>query len=229
MRSTAIAVVALLTIAPIQQQQQPAAVIDHFILAINDLARGVADFERMTGVKPVFGGVHPGGGTQNALASLGDGRFIEVLAPDPKQPNPKEPIEGLAGLKKLTPKWWALGTTDSFALQARLNAREIETTGNRPGSRALPDGSRLQWSTFDIARPNHPWMPFFIHWTDPAKQPSRTAPGGCRLESVQIEDPNPDPLTHVLNTAGVKVTLTKSAASRMTIVLQCPKGRVTFR
>lgn len=223
----AIAFAALLAMVPMPQQ--PVAVIDHVILAINDLERGVADFERLTGVRPVFGGVHPGRGTQNALASLGDGRYIEVLAPDPKQPNPKQPIGGLMALKTLTPSGWALGTSDTFALQARLNGREIETTGNMPGSRALPDGSRLEWTTFGVARPNHPWMPFFIKWSDAAKQPSRTAPGGCRLESVQIEDPNPDPLTHVLATAGVKVTLTKSDASRMTIVLQCPKGRVTFR
>lgn len=228
MKAATLTVAALLTMAP-GQQTQPAAVIDHFILAINDMERGVAEFERMTGVRPVFGGVHPGRGTQNALASLGDGRYIEVLAPDPKQPNPKQPIEGLAALKTLTPSGWALGTTDTFALQARLNRRGIETTGNMPGSRALPDGSRLEWSTFGVARPNHRWMPFFIQWSDPAKQPSRTAPGGCRLESVAIEDPNPDPLTHVLATAGVKLALTKSDVSRMTIVLQCPKGRVTFR
>ena len=228
MKAVTLAVAALLTMAP-GQQTQPSAVIDHFILAINDMERGVAEFERMTGVRPVFGGVHPGRGTQNALASLGDGRYIEVLAPDPKQPNPKQPIEGLTALKTLTPSGWALGTTDTFALQARLNGREIETTGNMPGSRALPDGSRLEWSTFGVARPNHRWMPFFIKWNDPAKQPSRTAPGGCRLESVTIEDPNPDPLTHVLATAGLKSALTKSDASRMTIVLQCPKGRVTFR
>lgn len=231
MKSLALAIAALSIAAGFQQPPpaQGVAVIDHFILSINDLARGVAEFERMTGVRPVFGGVHPGRGTQNALASLGDGRYIEVLAPDPKQPNPARPIEGLKAMTTLTPSGWALGTTDTFSLHARLNGREIETTGNLPGSRALPDGSRLEWSTFGVARPNHRWMPFFIKWNDPAKQPSKTAPGGCRLESVQIEDPNPDPLTHVLATAGVKVQLTKSDTSRMTIVLQCPKGRVTFR
>jgi hypothetical protein len=203
--------------------------IDHIILSIGDLERGIADFERMTGVRPVAGGVHPGRGTQNALASLGDGRYIEILAPDPKQPNPPDPMPGLAATRTLTPSGWALGTTDTFALQARLNGREIETTGNMPGSRALPDGSRLEWSTFGVATPNHRWMPFFIKWADPAKQPSRTAPGGCRLESIQIEDPNPDALTHVLATAGVQVPIAKSANSRMTVVLQCPKGTVTFR
>ncbi|MDQ3070153.1 MAG: VOC family protein [Acidobacteriota bacterium] len=214
--------------APSVQLQQP-AVIDHFILAINDLARGVAEFERRTGVRPVFGGVHPGRGTQNALASLGDGRYIEILAPDPKQPSPTQPIEGLKALTMLTPSGWALGTTDVFAMQARLTAREIHTSVIRPGSRALPDGSMLEWSTFGVTEPAHAWLPFFIRWKDPAKQPSTTAPAGCRLESVRIEDPRPDPLTHVLLTAGLKIPVSKGEVSRMTIALQCPKGAVTFR
>src|SRR5688572_21311695 len=121
--------VAVFALAGISQQQslpaQGSAVIDHFILSINDLERGVAEFEQKTGVKPVFGGVHPNRGTQNALASLGDGRYIEVLAPDPKQPNPKQPIAGLKALTSLTPSGWALATSDTFALQARLNGREI--------------------------------------------------------------------------------------------------------
>lgn len=70
---------------------------------------------------------------------------------------------------------------------------------------------------------------FFIRWAEPARQPSITAPGGCRLESVEIEDPNPGPLTHVFATAGLEVPVKTGSESRMTIVLQCPKGRVTFR
>jgi hypothetical protein len=214
------------------QQPPPApapVVIDHFILAINDLERGIAEFEQKTGVRPVFGGVHPGRGTRNALASLGSDSYIEILAPDPRQTNPAQPIQGLETLTTLTPAGWALGTTDLLSLQARLQGREIVTRAIMPGSRALPDGSKLEWSTLGVTEPAHAWLPFFIRWNDPAKQPAATSPGGCRLESMQLEDPNPDPLTHVLATAGLKVPLKKSAESRMTIVLQCPTGTVTFR
>ncbi len=202
--------------------------IDHLILGINDLERGVAEFERATGVRPAFGGVHPGRGTQNALASLGDGVYIEILAPDPKQPDAAGARE-LKEMAKLRPVGWALGTTDIFALQAALQGREIRHGAMMPGSRALPDGSRLQWSTLNVDLPQHAWLPFFIRWNDPAKHPSRTAPQGCALKSVQIQDPNPDPLTHVFSTVGVKVGLKKGEPSRMTIALQCPKGAATFR
>lgn len=234
MNFLALAASSLFLAAGFQQAATPAptlagtAVIDHIILGINDLERGMAEFEQKTGVRPVFGGVHPGRGTQNALASLGDGRYIELLAPDPKQRGTAQWIEGLDALKTLTPRGWAVGTDDIFALQGRLHARHIETTIAEPGSRALPDGSTLKWSTFGITRPEHQWMPFVIKWADPAKQPSATSPAGCRLTSLAIDDPNPDPLTHVLATAGVKVTLSRSDASRMRIVLACPKGTVTF-
>lgn len=223
----ALALAAILALTATSGQET--VVIDHLILGINDLDRGVAEFERLTGVRPVIGGVHPGRGTQNALASLGDGHYIEVIAPDPKQSVSNPMLAELKPLEKLTPLGWAIGASDLFALQARLQGREIEHSAPRPNSRALPDGSTLQWTAFSITKPAHDWMPFFIRWADASRHPSVTAPAGCRLESVQIEDPNVDPLIHVFSTIRLKVPLSKSDASRMTIALHCPKGRVTFR
>ncbi len=59
--------------------------IDHIILGVNDLQKGIEEFERRTGVKAVYGGAHPGRGTHNALASLGEpGSYLEILAPNPE-------------------------------------------------------------------------------------------------------------------------------------------------
>src|SRR4051812_10884651 len=57
--------------------------IDHVILGIDDLQKGIAELERATGVRAVFGGAHPGRGTQNALISLGENHYLEILAPNP--------------------------------------------------------------------------------------------------------------------------------------------------
>ena len=61
--------------------------IDHIVLAALTLDEGNRRVAELTGVTPVFGGVHTGNGTHNALASLGAPSYLEVIAPDPDQPD----------------------------------------------------------------------------------------------------------------------------------------------
>jgi hypothetical protein len=81
-----VASVAVLLFASVHAvDAQPAVMagvgIDHLILGVDDLDRGMSEFARRTGVTPIKGGVHPGKGTQNALVSLGSMQYIEILAP----------------------------------------------------------------------------------------------------------------------------------------------------
>jgi len=93
-----------------------AAQIDHVILGVDDLDRGVKAFEAATGVKPVYGGKHPGG-THNALVSLGEGMYLEILAVQPGVT-----VEGnyarLKEMKTLTPIGWAVSSKDSAELRS---------------------------------------------------------------------------------------------------------------
>lgn len=202
--------------------------IDHIILGIDDLERGIAQFEEKTGVRPVFGGAHPGRGTHNALASLGGGTYIEILAPNPAEPREGPMTAGLAGMTSLAPVGWALAATDIGDVKRRAEAGGITTRQVMPGARNLPDGSRLEWVTLGVAAPAHDWAPFFIQWGDPALQPARTAPDGCTLTSVALADPRPEALRALFSAVGFAMTVSQAPEARMTVTLACPKGTATF-
>ena len=63
------------------------------------LEQGMAEAERLFGIAPAPGGVHPGLGTQNALLSLGERVYLEIIAPDPAQNLTGTFGERIAGLE----------------------------------------------------------------------------------------------------------------------------------
>src|SRR6202047_2137400 len=98
--------------------------LDHILLGCNDLDRGVAFVEEQTGVRAALGGVHPGAGTRNALLSLGERRYLEIIAPDPDQTDAAD----TRGLRKLTePRLvtWAAHPGDIESFAARLKGEGI--------------------------------------------------------------------------------------------------------
>src|SRR6478672_9201720 len=93
--------------------------VDHVLLGAPDLDKAIAWFEARTGVKPVFGGIHPGRGTRNALASLGPRQYLEIIAPDPAQKafNFQIDLRKLAAPKVVN--WAVAADVDAAAVTAR--------------------------------------------------------------------------------------------------------------
>lgn len=202
--------------------------IDHVILGVNDLQKGIEEFERRTGVKAVYGGAHPGRGTHNALVSLGEPHYLEILAPNPQDGGNTDWIGDLKGLSTLTPVGWAARGENLPALQQGLKDQGIETGEVRPGARNRPDGTRLAWKTLNYASSSHPLLPFFIEWDPATAHPSATSPAGCRLTGFTLQDPAPDALRKPLQAAGVRVEVREAKESGLRISLACPKGNVEF-
>jgi glyoxalase-like protein len=204
-----------------------AARVDHLILGIRDLDEGVRQFERRTGVRPAIGGEHPGRGTRNALASLGDGHYLEILAPQDGAPD-SERVRALRTLADLSPVGWAVSVRDMDAARSRLIAAGFALSDVMPGSRARPDGSLLEWRTFEIAKPPIAGAPFFIRWGDRTTHPSLDSPAGCRLERLRVVTPAADDLRRVLAALPLDVAVEKGGSGALDITLRCPKGTVTL-
>ena len=174
------------------------ALLDHILLGCNDLDKGIAFVEEKTGVRAGFGGVHPGRGTQNALLSLGERRYLEIIAPDPKQ-NSVQPFAAhmLAVIKELaTPRLvgWAAHPGDLEAFAKKLRDASVAVEGPWPGSRTRPDGRVLNWKILNLADDHHGLLPFFIEWSADSLHPSADAPAGCRLKRFAVAGPDLDDL-----------------------------------
>src|SRR5689334_1224334 len=85
--------------------------VDHVMLGVADLDAGVREFEERTGVAPRYGGEHPRLGTHNAIASLGDGTYVEIIAPRPGTATAPG-LEALRTLGHPTPVGWAVAVAN---------------------------------------------------------------------------------------------------------------------
>jgi hypothetical protein len=206
----------------------PQVGIDHLILAIDELQKGLENFARLTGVRPELGGEHPGRGTANALVSLGQGRYLEILAPASKTARLDPSWGDSLRHGSLTPVGWALHSRDLARTVADLRKAGLPVSTPQPGSRKRPDGSTLTWRTAALEGPQLGLSPFFIQWGEGTVHPSITSPPGCELVRVAITAPEPASLRTLLRTMGVNVEVKQETPERMAFTLRCALGEVTF-
>ena len=201
--------------------------LDHILLGSPDLKAGIDFVEKHTGVGATFGGVHPGRGTQNALLSLGDRRYLEIIAPDPAQPGVKNPIASrLHSLPEPRLVGWAAHPGSVTAFAEKLTAVGLKYEGPTPGSRKRPDGQLLKWQIVSLADTASGLLPFFIEWGQDSVHPSVDAPKGCTLLSFAAETPDPEKLAATLKTLNLDLLVKKGEKPRLHAVISGPKGNL---
>ena len=120
--------------------------VDHLVYAVPDLEKGIADIERLTGIRAAIGGSHPGMGTRNALISLGPDVYLEIIGPDPAQLEYRSPrvfrIDGLDAPRLIT---WAAKSVDVRTVAGIELPGGMSPGAASEGARRTPDGELLQW------------------------------------------------------------------------------------
>ena len=203
--------------------------IDHIIYGAPELDGGIGAIEGLLGVRAAVGGKHVGLGTHNALLSLGGGSYLEIIAPDPEQPQPSRPLPwGLAGLREPRLLTWAVRAPDIEARVARSKAAGVDVGPVLRMSRERPDGKRLEWAlTFREQALGDGLVPFLIAW-EPGPHPSETSPGGCRLVSLRGEHPEPERVAAMLSALGVEMEVARGPAPALVATVEGPKGTVAL-
>jgi hypothetical protein len=204
------------------------SLLDHILLGCNDLDHGVALVEQRTGVRAAFGGVHPGRGTRNALLSLGERRYLEIIAPDPQQLGAPDSY-GLQKLDEPRLITWAAHPGDIQALADRLAKAGIAAEGPTPGSRKRPDGQLLQWQTLNLKDTANGLLPFFIEWSANSEHPSIAAPKGCHLANFEALTPDPATLSRTATLVlGLDLPIAKGDPPQLRAVITSSKGKLAL-
>lgn len=202
--------------------------IDHLVYAAPDLGSAVAGIEERFGVRAEAGGRHIGRGTRNALLALGSRTYLEIIAPDPGQPDP--PMARPFGVEDVSHgklAGWALACDDIDAAVIRARRRGYDPGEVAGMERAEPAGTVLRWR-LTLNAMTGSLLPFLISWGD-SRHPAESAPRGLVLESFHIEHPDPASLTPLLAALGADVRVTPAAGPALVARLRGPNGSMVLR
>ena len=204
--------------------------LDHLVYAVPELESGVRQVEALLGVAAAAGGAHPGFGTRNALVSLGPGAYLEIVGPDPEQPEPDRgrPF-GIDALQAPRLATWAVRVSDPAAWAARCAAAGIELGDVHSMSRRRPDGSLLTWRLTDVRADRAGGViPFLIDWAD-SPHPAGTLLPGCTVTALRATHPEPTPVVGALHALGIDLPVDAGTEPGIVAVLDAPVGRVELR
>jgi hypothetical protein len=206
------------------------ALVDHLVYAGPHLPTSIDVVRNLLGVEPSAGGQHPGRGTRNALVALGPATYLEIIGPDPDQPEPTESRPfGIDQLDKPRLVTWAAKERDLSTLRAKAASAGIVLGELGEGSRQRPDGQLLRW------RYTNPRtviadgiVPFFIDWgTSP--QPAGDAVAGGLLVELRAEHPDPTGTSSLLRSLQIDLPLSLGTTPRLIATIETPWGPVDLR
>lgn len=200
--------------------------LDHIIMACSDRSIGMDWMAQKLGQPLLEGGSHPDLGTHNALGSLGNNTYLELLCPDPSQATTALSYE-LKKYHEPTLFHWAVRSDNLPKIARGFGAQQSRIVA---GQRETQTGERLSWDLLFMKMASlDASMPFFIDWHE-TRHPSLDLPQVATLDKFCVHSSNHQQTKLTLDLSDAKITDKLSAAkeSMLTATLMCKAGRIEF-
>jgi len=204
--------------------------VDHLVYASPDLAGGCRRIESLLGVKPIPGGRHEGMGTRNALVSLGENAYLEIVGIDPEQPAPEGGRWfGIDQLRRPRLVTWSLRPASLDRQLDRAQAAGLDLGAVRAGRRRRTDGVELRWRVTDPGAARRGGvLPFLMDWLD-SEHPARGLEPECSLVSLFAEHPEAESVSAELRVLGADIPVGFGPEPGLTATIRSPRGLVELR
>jgi hypothetical protein len=206
--------------------QEP--LLDHLVYATPDLVATCRDLEIQLGVRASAGGQHPGRGTHNALISIGPKSYLEIIGPDPLQPEIRPvwfDIDQLTAPKLIT---WAV-RVDGLEAFVKEISPNTKVGAVRSGSRKTPDGTTLSWQLTEPQLVQGVGLiPFLIEWNS-REHPADSAIAGPCLVQLRIEHPEPESIRKQLNLLRLEVAVAQGSRPALVAIFEGANGLIELR
>lgn len=201
--------------------------IDHLVYTAPSLEQGIKEVEALLGIKPVVGGRHPNFGTRNALLSLGDSIYLEILAPDPNSPAPERGrLLQASYTERPRLTTWVLRTEQIEKVYTKAIQNGLTLGAVESGKREKPDGTTLAWKLTDpYAFPYSGALPFLISWGE-TPHPAKAVPKVGELVGLEIEHPDPDKINESLRILNVNIKVTIGIKTKIRAKIKTVSGIV---
>jgi len=203
--------------------------IDHLVYATADLDATVDALADRLGVRAAPGGRHPGLGTRNALLSLGEATYLEIIGADTDAVADGPRPFGLDRIGGPRLAAWAARVDGLDDRVARSRAAGYDPGPAGAMSRRRPDGTELHWRLTPPSAEAIELVPFLIEWAPGTPHPSTTAPSGCRLAHFAGAHPQPDAVRAALAALGVDLVVEAAPAPALFAAIEGPAGSLELR
>ena len=142
--------------------------IDHVMICVPDLKAGIETYRRL-GFDVHYGGVHPGGGTENAIAFFEDD-YLELLSI-----RPGEQAQAGAALVEFIARggglrYLAVQSDDLAGDVTAMRRRGVDVSDATDGARRTPAGRELRWRAARLGAGNALPIFFIEHVTSLAER-----------------------------------------------------------